>query len=232
MREEIIKIDNLNTVKALLEYAEKNKQIKNSSHVHLFGKISNHIGNTKGDSRDKIVRTAEFQNYFDELKLKYREQNLSESMRVQILNSMLKMNFRDLEMLRDTCEYIKKGQISNISSITNILYVLAKFHYKPLLDQGQEDKEVMEKCVKIFKSELVLPVSIVCRNLWNFYGLHYFDKDLYDKFSTVIVSNHDKLNEIDIANAFKSFAHFNYVNYPVLEVLIKNTIQNCHTYKL
>jgi hypothetical protein len=85
----------------------------------------------------------------------------------------------------------------------------------------------MNKCISILKKEQVLPVVVVCRNLWNFYGLNYFDKELYDKFSTVIVKNHDKLNEIDVANAFKSYAHFNYVNYPALESLIKNTIQNC-----
>ena len=48
----------------------------------------------------------------------------------------------------------------------------------------------------------------------------------------MIVNNHDKLNEIDVANAFKSFANFNYVNYNALEVLIKNTIQSGHKYRL
>lgn len=88
------------------------------------------------------------------------------------------------------------------------------------------DKLFLDKCIELLKGELVLPVSIVCRNLWNFYGLNTFDKELFDKFSDVIAKYSDKLREVDVSNAFRSFAHFKYVNYPALEGLIKNTIQN------
>lgn len=51
-----------------------------------------------------------------------------------------------------------------------------------------------------------------------------FDKDLFDKFSGIIAKHSDKLNELDVSNAFRSYAHFKYLNGPALEGLIKNTI--------
>lgn len=72
----------------------------------------------------------------------------------------------------------------------------------------------------------MLPVPLVCRNLWNFYGLNVFDKELFDKFGDIIAKYADKLNERDVSNALKSFAHFKYVNYPALEGLIKTVIKD------
>ena len=80
-----------------------------------------------------------------------------------MLNSFLNLKYRDTEVLDDTAELIANGTITNINSITGILYVIAKFKYDPI---GKD--AMMEKCATIFKKELVLNVVTVCRNLWSF----------------------------------------------------------------
>jgi hypothetical protein len=53
-------------------------------------------------------------------------------------------------------------------------------------------------------------------------------------FSDVIlrVGEPYKLNELDLANSLRSFAHFQYVNYDCLELLLKQTIRSAHEMKL
>lgn len=41
-----------------------------------------------------------------------------------------------------------------------------------------------------------------------------------------------KLNELDIANSLRAFAHFQYVNYDCLELLLKQTIRSASEMKL
>jgi len=38
----------------------------------------------------------------------------------------------------------------------------------------------MSKCASIIKKEIVLPIKMVCRNLWNFATIKYYDKELFD----------------------------------------------------
>lgn len=93
-----------------------------------------------------------------------------------------------------------------------MLYVLAKFKYTPTTVETGKDKTsknpFMEKVAAMLKAELVLPVDLACRNLWNFYALNHYDGELFDQFGALIVKNHDKLSEIDIANALRAFAYF------------------------
>jgi len=42
----------------------------------------------------------------------------------------------------------------------------------------------------------------------------------------------DLLNELDIANAVRSLAHFKHTDYDVLEVLLKQSIRRADTFKL
>ena len=78
---------------------------------------------------------------------------------------------------------------------------MAKFKYQP-------DQAFLKKSAENLKSELALPVDIACRNLWNFYALEYYDSQLFDKFSDIIVKNHEKVSELDVANALSAFLHF------------------------
>ena len=81
--------------------------------------------------------------------------------------------------------------------MTNLLYVLAKFKFVPDLISGKpnekhynvSDSLFMTKCTEILKKEVVLPLPIVGRNLWNFYALKFYDNELFDKFAKIIVKN-------------------------------------------
>jgi hypothetical protein len=83
-----------------------------------------------------------------------------------MLNSMLKIKLRDVEVLDSTADLVAKGKIANVNTITNILYVFAKFQYIP-----QSQPSFLNICTTLLNKEPVLPVSIVCRNLWNFHAL-------------------------------------------------------------
>ena len=94
----------------------------------------------------------------------------------------------------------------------------------------------MKRAAAILKSELVLPVDLVCRNLWNFQSLNYYDKAMFDLFGKIIVKNYDTLSEVDVANSLSSFAHFKHIDTSqaaaTLESLVKITIRNCKDYRL
>lgn len=74
---------------------------------------------------------------------------------------------------------------------------------------------------------------MACRNLWNLYAFDYYDKQALERFSQVIIeAKPDQLNELDIADAVRSFAHFKHMDYDVLEVLLKQSIRRADTFKL
>ena len=69
----------------------------------------------------------------------------------------------------------------------------------------------MQRCADILNQEPVLTLPQVCRNLWNFQALQFYDKHLFNKFGDIIVKNFDKMNETDVANAVRAFAEFDHV---------------------
>ncbi len=66
----------------------------------------------------------------------------------------------------------------------------------------------MEAAAGILTQEPVLPIGIVCRNLWNFYSLDYYDESLFNKFCGVIRKEAKHLGELDVANAFIALSGF------------------------
>lgn len=95
---------------------------------------------------------------------------------------------------------------------------------------------MLKKSVEALKSELTLSSDLACRNLWNLQALNYYDKAAFDLFSEIIVKNHTKLSEIDVANALSSLAHFKHVGTEAavscLESLIKVTIRHAKEYRM
>lgn len=90
----------------------------------------------------------------------------------------------------------------------------------------------MQKCVDILNNEPVLTLPQVCRNLWNFQALQFYDKPLFTKFGDIIVKNHDKMSETDVANAARAFAEFEHVQYEAIVSIMKLTIKNCEEWRL
>ena len=71
------------------------------------------------------------------------------------------------------------------------------------------------------------------RNLWNLFAIDYFDKQAMERFSQVLLDcEPEKLHHLDIANALRSFAHFHYLDYDCLEVLIKETIKRAEKFEM
>jgi len=74
---------------------------------------------------------------------------------------------------------------------------------------------------------------LASRNLWNLYALNHFSEKALIRFSKAFVdSNHDRINQLDIANAIRSFAHFKYLNYDCVELLLKQSIEKVTDFNL
>jgi hypothetical protein len=72
----------------------------------------------------------------------------------------------------------------------------------------------------------------VCRNLWNFSALNYYDKNLFTKFGEIVTKNADQLAETDVANVIRAFSEFDHVQYEPIESVMKATIKNVENWKL
>ena len=74
-------------------------------------------------------------------------------------------------------------------------------------------------------AEQALTVVQASRTLWSFYVLQHKDEKVMEKMSNILIANKDTITGIDVANALQCFAEHQYVNFPVLEALIKITIR-------
>jgi hypothetical protein len=66
--------------------------------------------------------------------------------------------------------------------------------------------------------------------LWATYALGYKDKDLLDKLSLTLETEHTNLQMADVVNACKAFAYFDYLNLPARDGLVKQAIRNSQEY--
>jgi hypothetical protein len=74
---------------------------------------------------------------------------------------------------------------------------------------------------------------LASRNLWNLYALDHFSEKALVRFSQAFVdSDHKRINQLDIANAIRSFAHFKYLNYDCVELLLKQSIEKVTDFNL
>jgi hypothetical protein len=147
------------------------------------------------------------------------------------------MRYRDEPLLEKICESFMTSKTVNVQTITNLLYILGKFQYSPNATQrAGEPNAFMQRCASIIKSEVTLSSEIACRNLWNFYAVNYYDPELFDIFGKVIVKNHEILSEIDVANAFRAFAHFKHTGTPqaeaTLESLVRRSIRDLQSWRM
>jgi hypothetical protein len=87
---------------------------------------------------------------------------------------------------------ITNNQITKINSLTNILYIFAKFNYR--------DEESLKIATQIMNKEFNdgnwdnFSIRVVSRNLWNFYQLNHYDEALFESFCEVIAGNEGSLN--------------------------------------
>ena len=157
--------------------------------------------------------------------------------KITVLNSLWQMRYRDETVLEKACSAFMASKTLNVQTMTNLLYILAKFKYAPFSTQKDGEKNAFFlKCSTILKSELALSSDLACRNLWNFYALNYYEPELFDLLGSIIVKHHDKLSEIDVANAFKAFAFFKHTQTEqaaiTLESLVRRTIREVNGWRM
>lgn len=67
----------------------------------------------------------------------------------------------------------------------------------------------VESAINTLKKEPKLPIKIAARNLWNLFALDYKSEEALLMFTDVYLrAKPEDLNELDIANALRAFAHF------------------------
>ena len=142
-----------------------------------------------------------------------------------VLNFALKRNIRDTNLLESVAQQVSRGEIYKINTLTNILYVFAKFNFSP---QSPNFFEKVVGCLKLQKDELDL--KTVSRNMWQFFQLNFYDRELFDIFCQIIVKNDGNFHHKDTANALQSLACFEHFHYDAMGALIKNTIENCQNF--
>jgi hypothetical protein len=69
--------------------------------------------------------------------------------------------------LAKTAELLKAKQFKNVNIITNLLYSMAKLHYK------HTDDAWIAASIEVILSEPAIDRVTACRNLWNLQALDY-----------------------------------------------------------
>ena len=156
------------------------------------------------------------------------DRDYTKTQQVRLLSQLYSMKLRDENVLEMFAQRVRDRQFMQTKDITNILYWFAKFKWR-----SAHGDDYLKVASQILLAEPTITSYTACRNLWNFYAFDYYDKVALERFSKVILDTKaDQLNELDIANAVRSFSHFQHMDYDCLEVLLKQTIRRADTFKL
>eukprot|EP00347_Sterkiella_histriomuscorum_P015889 403355301 len=212
--------------------------------VQILTKLSN-IRYKNKDEIKKILASKEFKEIASNVSTIY--EFLSDSNKLSVLNAYLRLKYRDADLMNKNCTLVLQNKIRNPNTITNMLYVLAKFKFVPrspkhmnkqiknedgTQSEVQEVNPFMQKCVDVLMRENALTVSQASRNLWNFTALKHYDKQLFTKFGELLVLQYDNMNEKDVASVIHAFSEFDHVQYEVIESVMKLTIRHISDWKL
>ena len=206
--------------------AEKTEVLHKTTKQLLLAKISHVSNSNKRNERSDGLRNKEaFGFLLDSIRSEFATSGYSNNARLTVLQSLHKLKVYDPEILAMTAEHLKKDRFTTVSQTTNALYYLAKFKYL----KGDYIDTAIEK----FAREPKLDHITACRNLWNLFALdHRSDKALKLFATTILKTDATKLNELDIANALRAFAHFQYLDYECVETLLKQSIRCASEMKL
>jgi hypothetical protein len=140
------------------------------------------------------------------------------------------MNLVDQVILDQTANLIAEGRFSNnLGQLTNALYFLAKLKYV----RPDGSKLFCERAVSDLIKAPQLGYRVACRNLWNFYALDHHSVAVLDKCAaSILEAPPNELNQLDVANALRAFAHFDYVHFECLEKLLKISINRTQEFNL
>ena len=141
-----------------------------------------------------------------------------------MLHALFRMGHYDHEMLTIAASMIQENKFTNLSQLTTVLYMLAKFGYRSQTDS------YLDSAITIFEKEPKLDAKLAIRNLWNLFALDYKSEQGLEAFANVLVrvGNAYQFSEIDIANIVRTFAHFEYKNHDCLDLMLRKTIKQAN----
>ncbi|CDW89579.1 UNKNOWN [Stylonychia lemnae] len=227
MKRELDTLEMINNHKSLLNCYDSD--MHPVSKIQTLAKLS-HLMPKDLKQKQNILNSPKFLTLYKDIMTIYEK--ASDSNKLTIMYAYLKLGINQKEIFDMTAHAILTDKMRGANIITNALYVMAKGKY--LLEDNKlaKDKKdvLMSKCASLLKNQVALPIKIACRNLWNFAALKYYDKELFDQFSQIIIKNQSNLTETDVANSMNSFAEVKHEHYPALESLIRITIRDCETY--
>ena len=159
----------------------------------------------KSEKGDRLLNKESFLSLLSNIRSDYSSDQITNNTRLTILQALLRLKLADKEILDITAKMIAQDKFTNLNQLTNALYVLGKFKYK-----SSDSNKFIEQAILRLKSEPKLEIRLACRNLWNLFALDYKSQDALKLFADVIlrVGEPYKLNELDIANSLRAFAHF------------------------
>ena len=183
--------------------------------------------NQKKQIAVKLEKNPEFVALLKDIRTNFDSKDYTASARQSVLMSLTNLKVKDPVILSKTAELLKAKQFKNIGMITNLLYSMAKLHYK------HSDDAWIAASIDIILSEPVIDRVTACRNLWNLQALDYRSDVAIKRFcETIVASDGATLGEIDIANALCSLAHFQNVHYDCIVKLIEQSIRRAQDFKL
>ena len=124
--------------------------------------------------------------------------------KVRLLDHLQKMQFRDENLLERFADSIRSGKITQSNHLTHLMYIFAKYKWKSPISE-----DYIQIALHRVIQEPGLNSYLATRNLWNLYAFDYYDEVALNRFSLVLrETKPEKLSELDIADALRSFAHF------------------------
>lgn len=184
----------------------------------------------KGGRRDEshpVLRNPALKLLLEDARASF-DSEYTNNQQVRFLAHMYDLRLRDENVLELFATRVNDRQFTQTNHLTQILYWFAKFKWR-----SSHGDEYLQTALSILLAEPTITSYTACRNLWNLYAFNFYDKVALERFSQVILDTKpDQLNELDIANAVRSLAHFKHTDYDVLEVLLKQSIRRADTFKL
>lgn len=75
-----------------------------------------------------------------------------------------------------------------------------------------------------------LKANVATKTLWSLYAMDYRNEEMLKVLSSSIEKHHTEIPMDEVVGSIQAFAHFNYLNLPARDGLVKTTIRNSQEY--
>ena len=116
----------------MIALSEGDSITKTTTKIHLLGKITAKLSKLPAQKKSSTLQKPGFQTLVKEIKQSFKsDPSMNDFKRNSVLYSLLQVKYRDEEILESACEAFALNAKTNVQSLTNLLYILAKFKYVP-----------------------------------------------------------------------------------------------------